>query len=454
MSSTTFLVGPSIPTGHQRRVELAGNDLWIFARVDNVFVYPSSIDVDQFKDALARTLSLWPLVASRGRLEEGEHYFIEMSDHPLPLTVVHNDQLPEWPLDSNVVVEMTDCPLSGFIDEVQTMKSFDNVSDEPMVRLKLTHLVQSGEWVLGISWSHALGDAAAYLQFSCTISRFYQQLEAPEPPPIFERRLWRQDEVDPSFLPRMKQLRDAKPAQEMFQRFFANQLAYDPVTVHFSSDQLVRLRTLIDGDDITVHDALIAYILVTLNTACYNDEEKHRIRRTSTTVNFRGVSDSIAPAGQVANAIFMMVSDNVDDSCSLTSIAQTIRRSIIRSRDPKFLEPWLATADDLMRRNMREKKFPDMGLSPDEMVVNSNFRYDWANAVDFGYTDQCRFYTSWTGPSYLRIFRLNPKKEGEQWLKRDRNGSEVAFRIDKESKQVFLNAIQRDMNENFENVKK
>lgn len=454
MSSTTFLVGASTPTGHHRRIELAGNDLWTFARVDNVFVYPSTIDIDRFKDALARTLSLWPFVAGCGRLEDGEHYFIEMSDHPLPVTVVHNNQLSEWPLDSNVVVEMTDCPLSSFVDEVQTMKSFDNVSDEPMVRLKLTHLVQSGEWVLGISWSHALGDAAACLQFSSTISRFYQQLEAPESPPTFERRLWRQEEADPSFLPRMKQLRDAKPAQEMLPRFFASQLAYDQVTVHFSGDQLARLRTLVHGDDITVHDALIAYILVTLNTVCYNDEKKPRIRRTNTSVNFRGVLDSIAPLGQVANAIFMMVSDNFDDSCSLTSIAQTIRRSIIRSRDPKFLEPWLATSDGLMRRNIREKMFPDMGLSPDEMVTNSNFRYDWANEVDFGYTDQCRFYTSWTGPLYLRIFRLNPKKDGDQWLKRDRNGAEVTFRIDKEFKEIFLNTIQGDMNENFENVKK
>ena len=454
MSSTTFLVGPLTPTGHHRRIELAGNDLLTFARVDNVFVYPSTIDVDKFKDALARTLSLWPLVAGCGRLEEGEHYFIEMSDHPLPVTVVHNDQLSEWPLDSNVVVEMIDCLLSSFVDEVQTMKLFDNVSDEPMVRLKLTHLVQSGEWVLGISWSHALGDGAACLYFSSTISRFYQQLEAPEPSPTFERRLWRKEEVDLSFLPRMKQLRDARPVQEIIPRFFANQLAYDHVAVHFSGDQLARLRTLVHGDDLTVLDALIAYILVTLNTACYNDHEKPRIHRTNTTVNFRGISDSIAPPGQVANAIFMMVSDNFDDSCSLTSIAQAIRRSIIRSRDPKFLEPWLATSDDLMRRNMREKMFADMGLSPDEMVTNSNFQYDWANEVDFGYTDQCRFYTSWTGPLYLRIFRLNPKKDGDQWTTRDRNGAEVAFRIDKESKELFLNAIQRDINENFENVKK
>lgn len=52
------LVFAASPTGHQRRVELAGVDLWITPRIDNVFVYPSEVDIDRLKRALSYTLSL------------------------------------------------------------------------------------------------------------------------------------------------------------------------------------------------------------------------------------------------------------------------------------------------------------------------------------------------------------------------------------------------------------
>ena len=84
--------------------------------------------------------------------------------------------------------------------------------------MKLTHLVQSGEWVMGVSWAHVLGDGAACLNFLSTISRLYQQMEPLEPLPVFERRLWREDEDDQSLVPMMKQLRDARPSGEMMKK--------------------------------------------------------------------------------------------------------------------------------------------------------------------------------------------------------------------------------------------
>ncbi|CAF4484567.1 unnamed protein product, partial [Rotaria sp. Silwood2] len=207
--SSSFLISPSPPTGNNRRIKLPGLDLLIMTRIDNVFVYPSEINIDQFKEALSRTLSLWPLVAGRILLENDQHYIIEMCDNSIPIIFVVNNDLKEWPLDSNVVVDLNEKQLPTFIDEVQVTKFFNNSSDEPFVRFKLTHIVQSGEWVLGISWYHPLGDAASCLHFSNTLSRFYQQMEPTKPLPIFERRLWREDEADESVLPMMKHLRDA-----------------------------------------------------------------------------------------------------------------------------------------------------------------------------------------------------------------------------------------------------
>jgi hypothetical protein len=52
---------------------------------------------------------------------------------------------------------------------------------------------------------HLLGDADTCLHFSNTLSRFYQQMEPTKPLPIFERRLWREDEANQSVLPIPKQ---------------------------------------------------------------------------------------------------------------------------------------------------------------------------------------------------------------------------------------------------------
>jgi hypothetical protein len=252
----------------------------------------------------------------------------------------------------------------------------------------------------------------------------------------------------------MKHLRDAKPFEEMWKKFMIDQEAYDQVNLCFCSEQLAKLRILAGGDSITIQDALTAYIILTLNTHCYRNDNEHRILCTNTSINFRGVADSIAPYGQVSNAVFMMLSDNFEDPYSLSNIAKTIRRSIIKSRDSKFLQSWLATADDAMRTMIHNNRLADLGFVPNEIIVNSNLRYDWANLVDFGYTDKCRFYTGWSGAFYLRVFRLNPSCDGNGWLPRDRNGAEVVFRIEKNLKENFCNVINRDIEENFENIKK
>ncbi|CAF1428786.1 unnamed protein product [Didymodactylos carnosus] len=452
--TSSFLVFPSKPTGNNRRIELAGFDLWTNGRIDNVFVYPSEINIDQFKEALSRTSSLWPLVAGRVRLEDDERYMIEMSDNPITVTLVINNDLNKWPLDSNVIVELNQNPLPAFLDEIQVTKVFDKSQDEPLVRIKLTHLIQSGEWVLGVSWSHVLGDAAAFLHFSNTLSCFYLQMEPRGPLPIFERRLWREDEADQSFLPLMKQQHDSKPTAEIIKAFLDDQITYDPVNLHFSGKQLSKLRILAGGNNVTIQDSLTAYIILTLNTYCYSNNDERRILRTNTAVNYRGVSDEIASKGQVSNAVLMMLSDNFDDPYSLSNIATTIRGSIKKSRDSKFLEAWIATADGLMRKNIKDDKSIDMGIFSNEIVVNSNLRYDWASLVDFGYTDKCRFYTAWTGALYLRIYRLNPEKNGNEWLPRDQDGAEVSFRMEKDLKEKFVDAWKRDIIEHFENVRK
>ncbi|CAF0948094.1 unnamed protein product [Didymodactylos carnosus] len=451
---TNWLVPPSLPTGNSRRIELAGIDLWIVSHINNVFVYPSELNIDRLMDALGRALSLWPFIAGRFLLFDGDRYIIEMSDNAIPVFLTENTDLVKWPLDSNVLVELTQTPLQPFLDEVEVTKLLGDSNDEPLFRLKLTHLVQSGEWVLGTSWAHVLGDGTACLNFLSTISRLYQQMEPLEPLPVFERRLWREDEDDQSLVPMMKQLSDARSSGEIAKNYMVDQATHDQLNMCFSSEQLAKLRTLAGGNIVTIQDALTAYIILTFNTHCFRNDAQCIILRTNTIINFRGVSESIAPRGLVANAVVMMLSDDFDDALSLSSIAKTIRRLVIRSRDAKFLEPWLATTDRLMRQMVRDDRQINLRQFPNEVMVNSALRYDWAGLVDFGYRDKCRFYTAGTNALYLRVFRLNPVYDGAQWIGRDRGGAEVSFGIQKDMKEKFVSAWQQDVSENFVNVKK
>lgn len=451
---TSFLVSASNPTGHKHRIEFPGTDLWIMDRIDNVFVYPSDLDIDRLKDALDRTLSLWPLVAGRFLLLEGDRYIIEMSDNPIPVTVVDNAQLPKWPFDSRVVIDLRYDTLEPFVDEVPIHKLLRGSSEEPLLRLKLTRFVQSGECVLGTSWAHVLGDATSCLRFLTTLSRLYQGFQPLEPSPIFERRLWLASKADPSLFSIMKPLRDGEPAEQLFQAIMDEQMTHDQLNLHFSGVQLAKLRALAGGSVVTIQDALSAYIIRTLNVYCFKNDDDRRILRTDTAINFRNVADSIAPKGLISNAVFMMLSDDFDDPYSLSNIAKTIRRSINKSRDPTFLETWLSTADGLMRKMAREERLVNIRHGTNEIVVNSNFRYDWAKSIDFGHTDRCRFHTVWTGVLYVRVFHLNPTFDGRQWITPDRDGAEVAFRLESDAKEKFMKAWNTDVQNNFVDVDK
>jgi len=479
---TSWLVSPSEQTGKNRRIELAGTDLWITGLINNVFVYPA-LDVKKFEEALSRTLSFWPLIAGRFFVLEDEHYIIEMSDNAIPVSLIENTDLTRWPLDLNVVIDKNSNQLQPFLDEVQTTKLIGDSRDEPLFRLKLTHLEKSGEWIMGASWSHMLGDADAFSRFLNTISRLYQQMEPPEPMPVFERRLWLKEEADEHLLPDIKQFFDG---EQMKTNDINDQVTYDQLNIYFSGQQLNELHKLIGGQGVTRQDALSAYIILTLNTHCTQNNDQ-LIVRTNTMINYRNVSDSVAPRGLVANAVSMPLSDSVaprglvanavlmplsdsvaplglvanavlmplsdrfEDPKSLSSIAKTIRDSIKQSRNVEFIKRWVATADKAIRTIVLEKRFPKMSTSNDRIVVNSNWRFDWASLVDFGHTGKCRFYTTWTRALYIRVFRLNPVYDGTQW-KRDEEGAEVAFRIEKDKKKKFIDAWQKDIAENFINV--
>jgi hypothetical protein len=258
---------------------------------------------------------------------------------------------------------------------VHPQELLDSSPHEPFFHMKLTRIVESGKLIMGISWAHVLGDAASCLNCLNTISRLYQKLEPLMPDPVFERRLWNENEADQSFLPAMELLRDAQPKEQMATSFMSYLAAFEQVNLHFSGEQLAQLHELAGESSVTIQDIFTAYIIILLNTSCFENNEQ-RITHAGTIINFRGVSDSISPLGHLENSIFLMLSDDFENSQSLSNIAMTIRSSIIRSREKTFLDSYLATMDGLMRKIARENRECRITHYPNEIIVNSNLRYD------------------------------------------------------------------------------
>lgn len=437
------LITPYSSTGNCRRVILTGADL-IFQSIDNIFIYPC-LNINRLKEALSRALSIWPILAGRVLVDD-DQYLIELSDQPIPFTYAENHELEYWP---NLPVVIDDVKIGEpFIDMVQYKPK-----DEPLLRIKVTVLVRSNEYVLGTSFSHLVGDAASSLHFLNDLSRLYQGLEPILARPIFDRHLWTKDDADKYLLSNLKPYKKAVKREVVLADLAHSQEATDQLNISFSSIQLAKLHSLTGDDDgeVTLHDTLCAYMIVTMNKVLVLLSNEC-FRRAYTLVNYRDSSYSIAPMGHVANSFAIMLTSDFPDPFSLISVAKTIRQPIKQCRDKDFLNKWIPTADLLMRQIVKNDEL-NCVWDTDEVVINSNYKYDWSKQVDFGMTNQCRFHTATSLKSYFRIFRLNPtKNKNGNWLK-DSDGAEVSFRIDKgEMKNKFLEIWQQDVATNFINV--
>ncbi|CAF1340614.1 unnamed protein product [Rotaria sordida] len=440
----TSYIDASSPTGNGRRIQILSTDL-IFGGIDNVFIYPS-LDVDRLRNALSRTLSFWPIITGRILVDNDDQYFIKFTDNSIPFTYIENDQLEQWPDLPVVVDDMT--LIQPFIDSVQYKPEI-----EPLLRIKVTRLVRSNEYILGTSFFHMVGDAYSTIHFHNDLSQIYQNLEPILPRPVFERHLLNKEDSKFSLLPVLKLYQNTGKREDILTRLGKEYAETDPINMSFSSKQLAKLHSLVeDNNEITIHDVLCAYIIFLMNKHLFNSEDEY-IHRTYMYINYRDVSDSLTPKGYIANAIMQPLSSDFPNPLSLSSIAKTIRQLIKTTRQEDFLQKWVTSANILMEKFIKDGQV-NFVWDKDEAIFNSNYKYDWADQVNFGMKNQCRFHTIGIYKYYFRIFQLNPiKEENGNWIK-DNGGAEVSFRIPKgEIKEKFLAAWNKDIQENFLNIK-
>lgn len=338
--------------------------------------------------------------------------------------------------------------LQPFIDSIRYEPEI-----EPLLRFKVTHLLLSDEYVLGTSFSRMVGDSDSNIHFLNDLSRIYQHFEPILPRPIFERPLLNKEDSDDSSFPLvMKLLQNAEKREDILARIIKEQTETDPLNMSFSSEQLNQLYNLVgNNNEVTIHDVLCAYIILTMNKHLFSTTDEY-IRRAHILINYRGVSDAFAPKGHVANSVIQALSSNFSNPLSLSSIAQTIRQAIKAIRNEDVLKEWIISAD-ISKKKLKKEGRMSFVWKKDEVVFNSNFKYDWVNQVNFGLINQCRFHTTALYKFYFRIFRLNPIKRQDGSGSRDNEGAEVAFRIPKgEGKEKFLKQWKKGIEENFLNV--
>ena len=100
----------------------------------------------------------------------------------------------------------------------------------------------------------------------------------------------------------MSLLQNARPTEKTINNFINYLENYAQINLHFSGEQLVQLHKIVGETSVTVHDALIAYIIVLLNTFYFESDEEH-IRHAITIINYPGVYKSITSQDQAVNAI-------------------------------------------------------------------------------------------------------------------------------------------------------
>ena len=449
MEPHSFLISPAPPTGQGRRIQLVTFDLQPSWPINRVFVYPS-LDVDRLKRALEQALSLWPIVCGHIELDDtsSSHYSLVFSDNAVPFTVVENTQINRWPTDLPVVVS----------DSSQLRPYLDPVVDElrncaPLLRFKVTRLTCSNEFVLGVSFSHVIGDAVSFALFLDDLSRVYQHLEPRSPRPVFDRCLWPNEQPDLDLIVRMKNYRDGAPLETLIDAYRKEHESSDPCTMIFSSKDLAILRARAGGDSLIVstNDALIAYVIFRLNTHFFRGQQP--IQRASIAVSYRGISQTVCLRVQVGNCFMNVLSDDFSDPYCFTVIARTLRHSMNNVRKEPVAISHVAT-ENLALKQLDDKQFkPNWTCFDNEVFVNSQYKCDWAELFDLGMTNQCRMHMAQAKKLYLRVFRPNPVRENDGTWSRDVDAVEVSVRLTRGPPlELFVQAWKNDAKENFANI--
>ncbi|KAF4440062.1 Clavaminate synthase-like protein [Fusarium austroafricanum] len=311
-----------------------------FMPVDVVLVINNSLDKDQLRKSLSRTLSLYPPVFGRFRRPSVATHG-ELSLHLYhPITLF-------WKSDTNTTFE----PLAwkSFINRIATKKVLNGQA--PLLQVTVTYLPRTSQTVLGVSFCHVLGDALSLYSLIKTWSSIHNQETASIPHPITERIRFKSHTQGvsakdiPQKLPRR--------SQQFSPTLDSKIKAYAPLvhTIVFKTLEYARFdvaaedlsilvekaRSRLQPATCSTQDAFKAYLLKALNHFVYNKLTTYpRVTRIVTIVDARKARNM--PEEYFGNCITAVDTPYLPASKNLSEVALAVREGVTSLTQVKLMK--------------------------------------------------------------------------------------------------------------------
>lgn len=443
-----LFIRPVLPTvlGNDELYALGDSDLLIQFPVETGFLFKGEISLSGLENALAKTLSSFPLFCGRLTRAADNAYSIKLVNAPVELEIVDTMDMSTFPQDAVI----QDCwSFSSPLD----MAAIRRCDDEPLFKMRLTTYTMpqgSKMSVIGITSAHMLGDGSFIVRFWRLLSQHYQGLPSLDPPITYTRAALnvthlearKRDELE-SLFPQLL-LRNPKlpPPTERITLFFTNpQLVALQKALQQSCNKAA--PTSFSGANsikLSVQDCVTALVAVACSHAMAQtgDPPVTTIRNV---LNLRG--GGVVPTSEPLNAL-SWANATTSSPLDTTMTAVGIRRGFLDARDHAFQTACFLTVCRLWRRAADEGASVDFTPLPGELTLNSSWRFDYTSA-HFGFgSDKAHFlHNVFKAPRYAKMFQRNPPiRLADDRAVESSRGAEFTFYLLPKHKPLFLQALE------------
>ncbi|KAJ7615927.1 hypothetical protein FB45DRAFT_1064117 [Roridomyces roridus] len=340
--------------------------------VDVSHFVPGRFNNERLISALRDTLKYCQHVTARLRIK-GDDWWLDAGNRGIPVGF----QTTEEPLNHHPDLSVTPTEIIDSLPAVDISRAHEPDWDEPMLKIKVTYCSKTNESVIGLSYSHILGDGDLIVTFLGAWSQYYQgkepflgrptyeRYQSPQPPAEFNNN----PETDAFIKRHLKHLIKIPPREQWMEMFLAAQKWTTSVDLFFSGQQIEQLRYIADfctdraAKRTTQQDALGAYLITTLNR-CLDVP----ITCVMTTVTSRGIKnpDNIKPGDWCAPGYFAAGNNiiqvytpslSINEASSIGAVAAAMRNSVREARQYEHAKRIFAISESIALRIANEKTF-------------------------------------------------------------------------------------------------
>ncbi|WRT70678.1 uncharacterized protein IL334_007676 [Kwoniella shivajii] len=475
---------PDVVSKGTVHVPISPISVWPVDNIPSLYTFPAELDVDKLKRAIQLLSTVFPSIAGRFEkrkkddkdedenrigigIESGSEFYFNLTQSPIPLEI-QSLTISGPPFPSKRVIQET---LEPYLPDLG-MEYVRAGTDRPLFKIRYTTLLPSRESILGFSWAHILGDAAASLTALKWLESFYvndikafdssnSQFALPNyGPHVTLPPLPNGGGIT---LKNQSQF-EGYPVDQRSNMYSESRKGSERIDITLSQheidirkNQVVSIQRERGGEDtnliLSSQDIISGWVITLLRRA------GHVINGVIYVCDFRRFCQShpsipstlpylVGNIAQMRQISLPPASSNADPpdeemkdiSRDIYEIAKTIRKEIIELREnPDILLPWLSTIAGNLVQSAEQGKgqfvIPDQG----EIMVNSHIRANWH--LSFGFPeDQTAFHNFYSNVRFLRIYQSNPIPGENPPIRR----IELTINVPKDMKWVVDDLVGKD----------